>query len=73
MKEEQKADIRMAGMTDDKLKRYFNALWERYQWVKNLPTPPDALRLADYYAGTRAGLDFAIEALKSIFEIAEME
>lgn len=64
-------------MTDDKLKRYFDALWERYQWAKEEAKPVKVVVINDstfhsgYIHGYRAGLDFAIETLKTVFEIAE--
>lgn len=61
-------------MTDDKkLKFYFNELWGRYQQLKaqRIECKDSAHKL--YLAGCVEGVDYAIETLKTVFEIAEKE
>ena len=60
-------------MTDDKLKFYFNELWRRYQESKRIREKNIGKNGYLYIAGECAGLDFAIETLKTVFEIAEKE
>ena len=67
------------NLTDAKLKEYFDELWRQYQDKKDQAVvtrvPLVALNESaftfGYACGERAGIDFAIETLKSKFELGE--
>lgn len=69
-------DVNCVGeeMTDDKkLKFYFSELLGRYQQLKAARLKSGDSDQELYIAGECAGLDYAIETLKTVFEIAEKE
>ena len=67
------------NLTDAKLKEYFDELWRQYQDSKDkatltcvpLVTINENAFSYGYACGTRAGVDFAIMTLKSMFELGE--
>ena len=61
----------MTNLTDEKLKAYFDELWRQYQQSKRIREKIVDIDGYLYVAGECAGLDFAIETLKSMFELGE--
>jgi len=67
------------NLTDEKLKVYHGELWRQYQDKKDQTTVTRVPLVAinesaftfGFACGERAGLDFAIETLKSMFELGE--